>query len=101
MALIITSNYNERQFLYGYELTEEELAEFDYIPDEQLSYHNFIKYRGQIIDPNEFTAIDTGRDALPDGFNHWHGYQPDTFFSGLLIRYCEDTDYYQIASYFS
>ena len=101
MAIRIRSNYNERQFIYGYELTEKELEEFDYIPDAQLSYHSFIKYKGQVYDPSEFMAVDMTSQCLPEGFEHWHGYQSDTFFSGLLIRYCGYNDYYQIASYSS
>ena len=101
MTIKIKSNYNERQFIYGYELTEKELEEFDYIDSEELPFHNFIRYKGQVYDPNEFMRIDSDRECLPEGFEQWDGYQSDTFFSGLLIRYCEDTDYYQIASYFS
>ena len=32
---------------------------------------------------------------------NWHGYMSDSLFSGILIRYSDDMDQYQIATYIS
>ena len=102
----ITTNSQWRQFVYGYELSERELADFDYIDPEELPTHNFIRYRGTVIDPSEFMRItDTmmlhADNADRDLMAEWDGYMSDSYFSGLLIRYSDDCEEYQIATYTS
>ena len=36
-----------------------------------------------------------------NGMEQWHGYMSDSYFSGLLIRYSDDYEEYQIATYIS
>ncbi len=91
----IKSNKQWRNFLYGYELTEKQKAEFDYIAD--IDSHHFIKYKGRIIDPGEFISVPM--DSFLDV--GWHGYQADGFFSGLVIRISDDGEQYKIGTYFS
>ena len=95
--LTITTNNHDRPTIYGYELTDSEKAEFDYIDDEYFDGHNFIKYRGNIIDP-EFMRI---TKEMPDEFQKYDGYMSDSFFSGLLIKYSDDMETYKIATYYS
>ena len=97
--MTIYTNNHWRQFVYGYELTDKEKADFDYLED--IDLHDFIRYRGSVIDPGEFMAItDTMllHDDMAD-FKDWHGYQSDSYFSGLLIRLSDDGEEYQIATY--
>lgn len=100
---IITNNH-ERQLIYGYELTESERADFDYLDD--IDTHNFFRYQGFIYDPSEFMAVPTG--CTPDLgqkdepiFQNWHGYQSDSYFSGILIRYSEDQESVVVGTYIS
>ena len=99
----ITTNYNWRNLLYGYELTAEQKAEFDYIDD--IDSHDFIRYQGNIYDPSEFMAIpDCANQAVDDGFAEfrtWQGYHSDSFFSGILIRYSGDFEQVQVGRYCS
>lgn len=99
--LTIITNNHWRNFLYGYELTEKERSDFDYIDD--VNSHSFIRYRSVIYDPDEFMPCPnntTMRLDYPD-FCTWDGYQSDSFFSGVIIRYSPDYEQYQIGTYIS
>ena len=98
---IITNNH-WHNFLYGYELTEKELQDFDYIDSDDISSHSFIRYRGYVIDPQDTYMVISEAMKLHDewqGLEKWHGYGSDSFFSGTLIRYSDDFEQYQIATY--
>lgn len=99
MSLIIKTNNQPRSIIYGYELTEKEQAEFDYIND--IESAQFFRYRGNLYDLGEFMYIDRKRESLPEGFKHWHGYQSDSFFSGLLVKYTNDDDCVIVGTYYS
>lgn len=96
--LTITTNNHWREVLHGFMLTEKQREDFDYIDD--IDSHTFIKYKGNILDP-EFMRIDSTMLLHNPEFKGWHGYMSDSFFSGLLIRYSECGDAYQIARYIS
>ncbi len=87
---IITNNV-PRPILSGYELTDSERKDFDYI-DWENTVGSFFRYKGEIYD------LDDGFDYVKDTqrFSNWHGIQPDSFFSGILIRYLPATDYEEI-----
>jgi hypothetical protein len=92
----IQTNRHWVNFLYGYELTEAEKADFDYVDD--IESHNFIRYRGAVIDPSEvFPITDTMR--LHGDFKDWQGYQSDSYFSGIVIKYSDDFEQYQIGTF--
>lgn len=77
----IITNRQPRPLLASYELPPDILSgEFDYIGDD--TGPRFFQYRGSWHDANEFTVA----GASPG----WHGVQPDSYFSGLLLRYCDD-----------
>ena len=80
--------------LYSYELTEEQRKDFDYIPEEDFAYHNFVSYRGCIYDTSDFVTTTPGpwNHGLPSEFKSWDGYSSDSFFSGVLIRYNPEND---------
>ncbi len=92
----ITTNHHWHNFLYGYELTTAERAEFDYLDD--IDAHDFIRYRGEVYDPSEFIRIDHNISQFGD-LSAWHGYRSDSYFSGLLLRLSDDGEQYQIATY--
>ena len=93
----IKTNHQYRDILYSHELTARELADFDYLecPDSA----SFFRYKGQIYDLGEFMRIDRIMERLPDGFESWHGYHSDSFFSGLLVRYLPDYEQILVAQY--
>ena len=89
----IMTNNVPRQLIYGYELTDKQKQDFDYIED--IDCHDFVKYKNNIYDLSEFMRIET-IDSLKD----WHGYSSDSFFSGTLIKYI-DSDTVIMGWYYS
>ena len=94
--LTIKTNRHWHNYLYGYELTEEEAKEFDYIGEDDFPSHDFARYQGVIYDVQEFMS--SGR--IPE-FKDWDGYLSDSFFSGVLIKLSDDGEQYQIGMYYS
>lgn len=90
----IKCNNIPRQFIYGYELSSKQRQDFDYIPDDEIMLHEFIKYKGNVYDVSEFLRVDSQE------LNGWHGYASDSFFSGVLIRIV-DSEHCIMASYYS
>jgi hypothetical protein len=82
----ITTNYVPRPVIYGYELTEEQRKEFDYLNWQKIEAGedsaDFFEYKGELYDLGEFMASSM--------FPEWDGYTSDTYFSGLLIKFVEN-----------
>jgi hypothetical protein len=93
MVKVITNNA-PRNLVYGYELTAKERAEFDYIKSDEIDTHDFFRYRGNVYDPHEFMCA-------PDDMKPWQGYQGDSYFSGIVIRYTEDNESIIVGTYIS
>lgn len=89
---IITNNI-PRQLINGYELTDKEKSNFDYL--DNTDSHNFVKYKGFIYDVSEFIST-YNMDSLKD----WDGYSSDSYFSGVLIKII-DSDTVIMARYYS
>ena len=87
---IITNNH-WRTFLYGYELTDKERAEFDWIDPEEFDCHSFFRYRGWVYSLSEFMPAGFLQDAT------WDGYKGDSFFSGVAIKLSDDGEQYKVA----
>ena len=90
--LRITTNYVPRDVIEGYELSEEERAEFDYIDWEKVEAGeesaSFFRYRGQLYDLGEFqTSSELPAESV---LREWDGYLSDSFFSAVVVRYCDD-----------
>lgn len=100
---IITNN-KPRELLHGWDLTEAERKELDYIApyDDENAWCNetnrFFRYRGEVYDTNQFIRIVPMSEGA--GFCHgveddspllkWDGIQTDSYFSGVVVRYAED-----------
>lgn len=95
-TMLIKCNNKPRQKIYGFELTDKQKADFDYIDD--VDNGTFFKYKGEIYDINDFMRV---CDLHNNPFNGYHGYISESFFSGILIKLCEDSDYIIVASYYS
>lgn len=101
MNVHVTTNHVPRELVYGFQLTPEERREFDYIED--IDTHAFVRYRGEVYDPAEFMPVPGGTCA-PDGIEQletWDGYQPDSYFSGLVLRYSEDCEQVVVGTYYA
>lgn len=89
----IMTNNKPRQLIYGYELTDKQKQDFDYIED--IDSHDFVKYKNNIYDLSEFMRVENN-----SSLNDWHGYSSDSFFSGTLIKYI-DSDTVIMGWYYS
>lgn len=83
---VITDN-KPRLIIDGYQLSESERKDFDYIPDEDFPFAYFARYKGQLYDIGEFLRCDLEPGNL--GSIGWQGYASDSYFSGIVVRYAE------------
>ena len=84
---IITNNH-WRNLEYGYQLSESERAEFDYLDD--IDSADFIRYKGHVYYLGEFLHAPEPLAA------DWDGYTADSFFSGVVIKLSRDGEQYKI-----
>lgn len=97
MSLKIVTNNQPREIIYGSELPKSKRKDFDYIEDDMdFNNNQFVQYRGDYYDLGEFLRIENNSDL-----KGWNGYSSDTYFSGTLIKICEDNDYVIMGQYFS
>ena len=80
--LLVISNYKPRNLIYGYQLTDNERKDFDYITPEDFDTHDFLRYKGVVYDIGEFMRINSNSPFYP----YWHGQYNNSYFSGILIR---------------
>lgn len=92
------TNGHARPIVYAYELTPREIASAGMTPDEvrQESENGtaYVRYRGNVIPVNDFSASwgMSRESGLPSEFAGWHGYLSDSYFSGLVIRFPDESD---------
>lgn len=92
----IRTNNKPREIIHACQLTEKEIAEFDYLEGERLEFSSFFRYKGNVYDLGEFMLCPSGFQ-----FEGWTGYYSDSAFSGILIKYCNDFDHVIVGQYFS
>ena len=97
----IKCNNVPRNLIYGYELSDKERAEFDYIESEEFETHEFFRYKGRAYALDDFMLIDANIAPHPqrDGWENFDGYASDSCFSGVLVKYV-DSDRVIAATYF-
>lgn len=63
--------------------------QFDYLSDTEFEDESFITYKGYTYAMSDFMRIE--RDSTGDlAQSGWHGYSSDSFFSGVLVKLCDD-----------
>lgn len=98
--------YSVQPTIQPYELSLEELKEFDYLIDgestEEKWYDSgamFFKYRDEIYDISNFVSIVHPGTTDPNSFCHfdhsntfknWDGIATDSFFSGVVIKFIDN-----------
>ena len=85
----IKTNNTPRLLLSGYELTDREREEFDYMSGEDIASANFVRYKGHVWDVAEFMRVESGGDLDQKGFD---GYETTSAFTATVIRITEDSD---------
>jgi hypothetical protein len=69
----------------GYELPASVRKEFDYLED--IDQGIFFKYRGDYYDLGEFMLVPKDAKDLAG----WDGYAGDSFFSGVVVKFADDS----------
>lgn len=95
--MIIITNNVPRPTLSGHDLNKKELEEFDYIDDIENCIARFVRYKGITYDLHEF---DSNCRLLPDEhpFRKWDGFRSDSFYTGVLVKFCDDYEYVIMAT---
>lgn len=94
---VIRTNNKPRPLIYGFELTDDDRREFDYITSDEFDTHEFFRYRGVLYDPCEFMRLPKESNLA----KKWQGYRADSYFSGVLIRYTEDCESVVVGFWYS
>jgi hypothetical protein len=105
---MLRTNNQARDLLYWWELTDAERQELDYVDDGDESGTRFFRYKGQVYDLHEFTRIErAGHRTSPYSMTVWDeddpllafdGFQSDSMFSGVAVKYCEDYEQIIVAT---
>lgn len=86
----------ERCELFSFlQLTEEERKDFDYVKEEEYCDARFFCYEGNVYDTDEFMSCK--RFFQREEISKWDGYSPDSFFSGVVVRFDKEEDGYVFA----
>lgn len=102
MAITVTTNNVPRDVIDASELSAAEREVFDYLDwpsiEEGSESASFFRYRGIIYELGGFMATSTL--GTPNAFGKWDGYQSDSFFSGIVVRYVEEFERVVVGTYY-
>lgn len=89
----VRTNNIPRPVIYGFDLTEKERKEFDYLDfttdcqdntgDNEGNYRQFFRYKGNVYDLGDCMRVEES-NTLCKG---WDGYYGETFFSAVVVKY--------------
>ena len=92
MTIKVITNNVPRPVIDAWELNATERAEFDYIDwdavEQGQASASFFRYKGELHDLGEFMT--TSELHQTPELRVWAGYQSDSFFSGLVVRWVQD-----------
>jgi hypothetical protein len=92
----IFGNNIPRDIISGYELSKSERDNFDYYHfKDELDCASFFRYKGNVYDLGEFMRCDSHFGGKFDGYTN------DTFFSGILVKYCNDNEQVKVYTFYS
>lgn len=98
----VKTNNVPRDVVDAWELTADERAQFDYLDwpaiEAGSDSASFIRFRGELHDLGEFQVWDNPASPTRE---RWDGYRSDSFFSGLVVRYCEDHEQVIVGTFYA
>lgn len=80
---------------YFIEPSEKELEEFDWLSEDDKKMTGFFRYKGSVYHTSQFVRIESADAPL----NKWHGQLGFSYFSGLLVKLCDDCESLIVAYY--
>lgn len=95
-SIKIITNNQKRHIIYGFEMPKGQRKNFDYLSNGEYIDRAFVQYLGHYYDISEFISVNTNND-LKD----WDAYSADTYFSGVVIKLCDDDDSVIMGRYYS
>lgn len=87
MPLSIKTNHQPRDLVCWHNLPPKFQKEMDYIDESERHDCRFFIYRDWVYDVCEFERIAPTMLLHHPQMAGWHGYQSDSFFSGVLVKY--------------
>jgi hypothetical protein len=102
MTMAIKTNGHRIDMVCFSELPPAAAADFDYVEECDKYSPRFFRYRGCWYDSNEFMRVPKD-SAAPDGIGAlagFDGYQSDSYFSGIAIKYTDNFERVIAATYY-
>lgn len=90
----VRTNKVSRPIINGFELSEKEKAEFDYLKGEELDSSSFFRYRGNVFYLGNFMRCEINESGIT-----WDGYAGDSYFSGTVIKLVDDCESVIVGTY--
>jgi hypothetical protein len=95
-ALVIVSDYKPKEIISGYDLTDKEKKDYDFLePDELDSSYSFFRVSGQVYYLGNFMKLDGYRESET---RFWDGAEGTSYFSSNLVKYNDSGDSVYFAS---
>ena len=91
----ITSTMKEKLMISGYQLTDKEKRDYDYMED--IDSADFFRYCKRLYAIDDFMNLDAKGAMSMNGY--WHGYKDDSYFSGIVVHICGDSDRVIVGTY--
>ena len=91
----ITSTMKEKLMIFGYQLTDKEKRDYDYMED--IDSADFFRYCKRLYAIDDFMNLDAKGAMSMNGY--WHGYKGDSYFSGIVVHICGDSDRVIVGTY--
>lgn len=90
----VRTNRAPRPIINGFELSEKEKAEFDYLEEEEFDSFSFFRYRGDVYYLGNFMRCEITEAGIT-----WDGYAGDSYFSGTFIKLVDDCESVIVGTY--
>ena len=96
----IFGNNHKVPIIYGYDLSDKEKKEFDFLEGEELDQSSFFRFKNWTYYLGNFMRLSNNSpfEKCPIKFD---GYASDSFFSGTLVTFCEDNEFIKVYTYYS
>lgn len=101
--LTIITNRQPRELVSLNDIPRRFHSDFDHLDGEEKYTPRLVKYKRIYYDVGEF--VRTPQDEAPrqnlNQLSAWDGYQSDSYFSGVVIKWCDDYERVIVGRYYS